>query len=467
MNDIAHSRVILTDTSDGLPTPQRYWALSTLVLAIIMSVLDGTIVNVALPTIAKELDASPASAVWVVNAYQLAVIATLLPFSSLGDTIGYRNISLAGLFVFTLASLACAMADSLATLTAARTLQGLGAAGIMSVNAAQVRFIYPQRQLGRGIGIIAVAVSLSAAAGPTVAAAILAVANWNWLFAINVPFGLVALIIGLRYLPVTRRSPHPFDILSAILNALTFGLVISGIDGIGHGEAWFSVALKIGLGLILGALLVRRQFSLPSPLVPVDLLRIPIFALSTATSSCSFIGQMLAFISLPFYLHDILGYSAVETGLLMTPWPIMVGIIAPISGQLADRYPVGILSTIGLACFAIGLSLLALLPETPTAADIAWRMAICGMGFGFFQAPNNRAIMNSAPRSRSGGASGMLGTARLTGQTLGAVMVALIFGVTFDGGTKIALMLATGFVVMATVVSSLRMFTPSSATREP
>lgn len=467
MNDTTRSPIILSDASDGLPTPQRYWALSTLVLAIIMSVLDGTIVNVALPTIAQELGASPASAVWVVNAYQLAVIATLLPLSSLGDTIGYRNISIAGLLVFTVASLVCAMADSLATLTAARVLQGLGAAGIMSVNAALVRFIFPQRRLGRGIGIIAVAVSISAAAGPTVAAAILAVAHWNWLFAINVPFGLLALIIGIRSLPATRRSPHPFDVLSAILNALTFGLVISGIDGIGHGEAWPLVVLKIGLGLLTGVLLVRRQYALPSPLLPVDLLRIPIFALSTATSACSFIGQMLAFVSLPFYLHDTLGYSAVETGLLITPWPIMVGIMAPLAGRLADRYPVGILSTIGLACLAVGLGLLALLPSTPTAGDIAWRMAICGMGFGFFQAPNNRAIMNSAPRARSGGASGMLGTARLTGQTLGAVMVALIFGVTVDGGTKIALLLATGFVAVAAMISSLRMFTPSATMQEP
>lgn len=452
---------VLTDNSDGLPAPQRYWALLTLVLAIVMSVLDGTMVSVALPTIARELGVSPASAVWVVNAYQLAVISTLLPLSSLGDTIGYRRISIGGLCLFIVASLLSAQAESLGTLAAARFLQGLGAAGIMSVNAALVRFIYPQRMLGRGIGIIALAVSVSAAAGPTVAAGILSLADWHWLFAINVPVGLLALAIALPSLPVTRRSPHPFDIPSAVLNALAFGLVISGIDRIGHVGFSLSVGLQIGLGLVLGGLLVRRQFGLPSPLLPVDLLRIPVFALSVATSTCSFMAQMLAFVSLPFFLHDVLGYSAVETGLLITPWPLMVGAAAPIAGRLADRYPVGILSSAGLAVLALGLLLLALLPGEPTPADLAWRMAICGLGFGFFQSPNNRAIMNSAPRSRSGGASGMLGTARLTGQTLGAVLVALIFGISAESGARIALLLGTGLAAVAAAVSSMRLLAPS------
>lgn len=450
-------RPILGETSDGLPLPQRHWALLTLVLAIVMSVLDSSMVNVALPTIAVELDTTPASSVWVVNAYQLAIIATLLPLSSLGESIGYRRISIGGLAVFTLASLLCALADSLQTLIAARLLQGLGAAGIMSVNAALVRFIYPRSKLGRGIGIIALTVSVSAASGPTVAAAILSLAEWPWLFAINVPVGLLALVIALRSLPATRRSPHPFDVPSAILNALTLVLIIRGIDDIGHGESWLRVGLQLGGGVLLGLILLRRQFGLPSPLVPVDLLRIPVFALSSATSACSYVAQMLAYVSLPFYFHDGLGHSAVATGLLMTPWPITVGIMAPLAGALSDRYSVGLLCTAGLAVLALGLGLLALLPASPAAFDIAWRMAICGAGFGFFQSPNNRALMDSAPRARSGGASGMLGTSRLFGQTLGAVIAALILGISSGRGSATALCVAALFALLAALVSSSRL----------
>lgn len=466
MNDAASSRAeAAAEFTDGLPIPQRLWAILTLIFGITMAVLDGSIVNVALPTIARQLGASPSAAVWVVNAYQLAVIATLLPLASLGDTIGYRRIYLGGLALFTVASLICATADSLASLTAARVLQGLGAAGIMSVNAALVRFIYPRRLLGRGIGVIALVVALSAASGPTVAAAILALADWHWLFAVNVPFGVFAVLVGLRALPWTGRSPHPFDIVSALLNALTFVLLISGIDGIARGAPTLQISVELVAALVVGAVLVRRQFTLPSPLLPIDLLRIPIFALSIGTSICSFTAQMLAYVSLPFYIHDVLGRTAVETGLIMTPWPLMVGITAPLAGRLADRHPAGLLGGIGLAVFGIGLSLLALLPDNPQTVDIVWPMAVCGVGFGLFQSPNNRTIMNSAPRSRSGGASGMLGTARLMGQTVGAALVALIFGISEDA-TSTSLLLGAGFALVAAVVSGLRLMTPAVAESE-
>jgi DHA2 family multidrug resistance protein-like MFS transporter len=444
----------------GLPVPQRYWAMLTVILGITMAVLDGSIVNVALPTIAAQLKTSPAASVWIVNAYQLAVIATLLPMASLGDTVGYRRIYIGGLIVFTIASLLCATADSLASLTAARVLQGLGAAALMSVNAALVRFIFPPRQLGRGIGITALVVATSAASGPTAAAIILSVADWHWLFAVNIPFGIAALLIGMRMLPQTRRSPHPFDVISAILNALTFGLLISGIDGIGHGEPGGFVLAQFAGAAVCGWLLVRRQLRLPSPLLPIDLLRIPIFALSVATSACSFTAQMLAYVSLPFYIHDVLGRTAVETGLLMTPWPLMVGLTAPLAGKLADRYPAGLLGGIGLSLLATGLAALAALPDQPETVDVVWRMALCGAGFGLYQTPNNRTIMSSAPRARSGGASGMIGMGRLLGQTLGAALVALLFGVAATNATSLSLQLGAAFAAVAAVISSLRLLTP-------
>ena len=447
-------------TYDGLPLPARYWAILTIALGLTMAVLDGAIANVALPTIAREMHVDPAASIWVVNAYQLAVTITLLPLASLGEIVGYRRIYQVGLAVFTLASLACALSHTLPMLTLARIVQGFGAAGIMSVNTALVRYIYPRAMVGQGLGINAMVGSVSSAIGPTVASAILSVGSWPWLFAINVPIGFVALAIAARALPRTPRSDHPFDFASAGLNALTFGLLVIGIDGLGHGENAPVIALELAGAFGFGAMLVVRQLSRSSPLLPIDLMRIPLFALSVATSIASFTAQGLAYVALPFFLQDSLGRSQVATGLLMTPWPLTVAVVAPFAGRLADRYPAGLLGAIGLSAFAVGLGLLALLPEHPTTADIVWRMTICGFGFGFFNSPNNRAMIVSAPRDRTGGASGMLATARLLGQTTGAALVALVFGLAATYGTTVALALAAGIAALGAVVSSTRLLQP-------
>ena len=453
-------RETLNPAEDGLPLPQRYWAILTLVIGMVVSVLDTSIVNIALPTIARDLHASAAQSIWVINAYQLAVVISLLPLASLGDIFGYRRIYAIGFAVFTIAALVSALSNSLAMLALGRALQGLGAAGMMSVNTALVRFTYPRRQLGRGIAMTAVAVSVSSAAGPSVASAILAVASWPWLFAINVPIGLVTFLLSLRFLPLNPPSEHRFDMASAVLSALSFALLIAGINGIGHGQAAKFVAIELIGAVITGIILVRRQASLSLPLLPVDLFRRPLFALSVTASVCTFVAQGIIFVTLPFYFQDVLGRSQVATGLLMTPWPVMVTIIAPIAGRLADRYSAGILGGMGLSVLTIGFVLLATLPSHPSAFDIVWRIVICGLGFGFFQSPNNRAIIVSAPRERSGGAGAIQSTARLLGQTIGAALVALIFGLAGpSGGTSpaVAILLAAGFSAAAAIASVSRL----------
>lgn len=443
--------------SDGLPTPQRYWAIVAIGLAITMAVMDSAIANVALPTIARDLNTNAAASVWIINGYQLAIMISLLPLAALGEIIGYRRIYICGLVLFTCSSLLCAMSNSFAMLAFARVAQGFGAAGIMSVNSALLRFVYPHDQLGKGIGINAVIVSISAAAGPTLASAILSVGTWPWLFAINVPLGIVTVAIALRAIPRTPRATHRFDYISAILSAGTFGLLIASVDALGHGASFTRFGVAIAATCALGFLLVRRQLSRTTPLLPIDLLRIPIFALSVGTSICSFMGQMLAFVALPFLLQGTMHFTAVETGLLMTPWPIAVGFTSPLAGWLADRYPAGILGGAGLLIFSGGLLALAMLPTDASMADVIWRMAVCGAGFGFFQSPNNRALLSVAPRSRSGGASGMLGTARLLGQTIGAALVALMFSHFAAAGAVVALYIAAGIALTGAGVSMLRL----------
>ena len=447
---------------DGLPPAQRRRAILTLAISIAVSVLDVSVANIALPAIAHDLHTSPAASIWVVNAYQLAVTVALLPCSSLGDVYGYRRVYSSGLAVFTLGSLLCALSDSLPMLAAARVLQGFGAAGIMSVNTALIRFIFPRAQLGRGLGVNALVVAVSSASGPSVAAGILSIASWPWLFGINVPLGLLALALG-GALPRTPRSRHRFDFISAVLNAATFGLFIAVLDGIAHGEAAWLVALELAGSLVAGFVFVRRQWGLPAPMLPVDLFRIPVFSLSVATSICCYCAQSLAFIALPFLFIAAAGMSQLDTGLAMTPWPLTVVFVAPIAGRLSDRISAGVLGGIGLVSLTAGLLLVAFLPLHAPAWQLAWRMALCGAGFGLFQSPNNRLLVSSAPRDRSGAGSGMLSTSRLLGQTTGGALVAVVFALVTGGGGAVgqaataAVLVAAGFSAAAAVASSLRL----------
>ena len=442
--------------SDGLPVPRRYWAMAAIALAIAMSVLDSTIVNVALPTIARDFGASSAASIWVINAYQLAILVVLLPLASLGETVGYRRIAQTGLVVFTLASLGCACAPTLLTLCIARIIQGLGAAGIMGVSAALVRFTYPRRHLGRAIGINAFVVASSAALGPTLAAAVLAVAHWRWLFGINVPLGVVTLLIAVCALPENELARRPLDLVGAALYAGTFGLLLSGLQSLAHHAATALALVPIACACLFGLLLVRRELRRDAPLIPFDLLRIRVFSLSLLTSVCSFMAQATALVALPFEIQR-LGHGAVATGLLMTPWPLALALAAPLAGRLADRYAAGMLGGLGLAVLAAGLLLLAFFPAGGSVAGFVWRMAVCGLGFGFFQAPNNRAIIASTPRERSGAAGGMLSAARLLGQSLGAASVAILFRGYAVSGSNVALCVAALLALSGAVVSAFRL----------
>ena len=258
--------------ADGLPMPRRVWAILAVAFGVSLSVIDGTIANVALPTIGQELGISSADSIWIVNAYQLAIMVSLLSFSALGDVVGYRKIYIGGLMLFTVASVACALSGSLQTLVLARVMQGFGAAAITSVNTTLIRFIYPKAQLGRGMGINATVVAVSSVAGPTLAAGILSVASWPWLFAVNIPMGLVALALSRRFLPENpvRVSAHRFDWRDAVMNALTFGLLMASVEGFSHGLDPRLLTLGVAALLVIGFFFIRSQLREPYPILPFD-----------------------------------------------------------------------------------------------------------------------------------------------------------------------------------------------------
>src|SRR5580692_332770 len=240
---------------DGLPAQRRRWAAAAIFTALAMASLDTAIANIALPAIAADLHASPSDVIWVVNVYQIALVATLLPLAALGEIVGHQRIYLAGLLLFTLASLACACAWSLPSLLAARALQGLGASGIMSVNTALLRYVYPGRLLGRGIGYNAMVVATAFTLGPTIASGILAVGPWPWLFAVNIPFGLAAMAIGARTLPTTPKATHAFDFPAALLAAGCLGLFMLGVGSAAHHERPGIVLIELAVSVLLGWIL--------------------------------------------------------------------------------------------------------------------------------------------------------------------------------------------------------------------
>lgn len=443
---------------DGLPPAQRRWAAAVVFIAIAMSALDTAIANIALPAIATDLQTTPADVVWVVNVYQIGLVVSLLPLAALGEIIGLERVYLGGLLLFTASSLGCACASTLPELLIARGLQGLGSGAISAANIALVSFIYPRNLVSRGYGLNAMVVGVSFTLGPTVASAILSFASWPWLFGVNVPIGIIILIAGLKVLPKTPRASHKFELSSALLAGSCTGLFILALSSAAHQVEPLYVAVELVVAIALAVFLTRKQAGHPAPILAFDLFRKPMFALSTATATTAYMAQGLAFVALPFYFETVLNRSAVETGFFITPWSLIVTVMAPIGGRLVERFQAAKLCGGGLFVLGLGMVLLTTIPETPTISDIIWRMLVCGCGFGFFQTPNMKAIMSSAPAARSGSASGALATARLFGQTLGAALAALCFYMFDHQGATYALGLGAVVALAGSLISFMRLF---------
>lgn len=436
---------------DGLPQPRRSLAVAAISLGIAITVLDAAMVNVALPAIGRDLGVDPASVIWLSNGYQLVVVATLLSFASLAEIIGFRRVFLGGLAVYVLAALMCALAPSFPALVAARVLQGLGASAVMALMGGLIRYTYPTRLLGRAIGLNALIVAICSAAGPSLGSVVLAAGSWPWLFAVNLPLGVAGILIGARALPETPRARRAFDSVAAALATIGFGLLFLGAD-----LALASPVLGLGLmvaGGAAGVVLVRRDLATPTPLLPLDLLRLPAVGLAVGASICCFAAWSLTFVSLPFHFIAN-GWSQVETGLLMTPWPLALAVAAPFAGRLSDRVPTALLCMLGGGVLSLALLAVVILPGGAPAVALAVAVGLGGLGFGFFQTPNNRTMLGSAPKARSGGAGGMQATARLFGQTLGTTLVALAFQ--SGGGPKLALGAGALFALAAAVLSLIR-----------
>ncbi len=447
------------ETADGLPVPRRYRAVAALTLGLFVAVLSAVVTNIALPAIGRDIGTTAARSIWIINAAQIAMGVSLLPVASLGDSFGYARVFRIGMAVFIAASIGCAISTSLTELVIWRVLQGFGASGILGVSPAMLRYTYPRAQLGRGLGTNSFVVATTSALGPTIAAGILAAGSWHWLFLVGLPLGLLTLLLAHKALPENDTLIRGFDVPSAILNGFVFAGLILGLDGLGHGAPLPLVLPCLAIAAGSAWIFIRRQRVIATPMLPLDFFRSRLFSLSVTTSFCSFSAQSMAFVALPFYFQDVLGRSQVDTGLLMTPWPLALAVAAPTAGRLSDRFSAGLLGGIGLAMMAGGLFALAVMPRDAGALVISAFMILCGTGFGLFQTPNNRILLGSVPRERSGAASGLLSTTRVSGQTVGAALVGIVFGliVVQDAAPAVALHIAAGTAALAALVSFSRL----------
>lgn len=439
-----------------LPPLRRNIAFGTMIVAIGAVVMDNVAAALALPTIARHFSVSDAQSIWVVNVYQLVLIICILPMAALADKVGYRRVYIAGLATFAITAMFSALAPTFELLIASRAIQGVATACVMSVNLALIRTIFPENRLGSALGMNATAGAIATAAGPSIAGFLIEYASWQWIFAIGIPFTATAALVSYFAQPPSPKRNVRLDLLSALLSALTFGGLLMGISAMGH---HWPVAVSLVLlttGMLAGLALVHRLRDVADPLVPIDLLAIPPFAMSVLASMLTFTAQMIAFVSLPFHMQTTLGFSAVDAGLAFSGWPLALACTAPVAGVLADRMSQGLLSGIGLSILTLGLGLLALLGADASQFDVALRLAMCGVGFALFQTPNNRIMLGSSPRSRASAASGALGTARLLGQALGTALATLAITTNVGGNAAFALWGAAGLALLGASVSLLR-----------
>ena len=436
---------------DGLAPPRRWLAAGAIWVAMAVTVLDSSIANVALPTIARDFGASATISLWVIHVYQLAVVCSILSLSAIGEIASYRRVYLAGLVVFTLASCACAASNEMAELIAWRLMQGLGAAAIMSVNGALVRFTFPARHLGQAFAINALVIAISAAAAPAIAGMMLALVSWRWLFGINLVFGVLALSMGWRSLPQNRGELARLDTASALMTA---GAIASlfGASAIGlERENGSLVSAGLAAFVFLTALVYRRVHQQDRPLLPVDLMLMPVLRQAYLASICNFAAQTLLLVALPFYLRNGFGYTPLKTGLTVATIPLGLALAAPLAGRRADRSPRSEPGRMGLSLAACGLLGLAMVPAT-TVAAVALAGLACGVGFGLFQVPNNRTMIAAVPPARSGAAAGMLGLSRLFGQMTGVVVAGLLFRSLPYTSSRFSLVAAV-FAILGTMVT--------------
>lgn len=425
---------IHSETTPVIDYSRKWLVLSAVAMGIFLATIDGSIVNVALPTLSAALGADFATVQWVVLSYLLTITTLLAVVGRLADMYGRKRLYNSGFVVFTVGSLLCGLSPSVGWLIGFRVLQGIGAALILALGLALVTEAFPPQERGRALGIAGSIVSIGIVTGPTLGGVIIENLSWHWIFFVNVPIGIVGTYLVWRNIPATRPpGGQAFDFGGAAtlclgLLGILLGLTTGQQEGFTSPQA---LALFVfGIFFLLALLYIQRRH--PQPIIDPVLFRNRLFTVNLVTGLLVFVG-LGSGVLIPFYLETVLGYSVQQVGLLLAVVPIALGIVSPISGVLSDRVGSRPISVLGLAVTLLGYLALSTLSTETTAVGFMLRYVLVGVGVGLFQSPNNSAMMGTAPRERLGVASGLLAMTRNLGQTvgiavLGALWAALVFG---------------------------------------
>ncbi len=414
-----------------IPTDySRKWLVMTAVAAgILMTTIDGNIVNVALPTLVRNLQTDFATIQWVVLAYLLTLATLMLSLGRLGDMIGKKPIYAAGFIIFTLGSVLCGLAPTVYWLIGFRVIQAVGGAMLLALGMAIVTESFPPHERGRALGISGTFLSVGIVVGPTLGGLILDKFSWHWIFFVNLPIGVIGTLLTLRFIPAVKPSGQQrFDFggaaaLFVSLLALLLGLTWGQQRGFGD----TAVLLLFAAGLFFLILFVLIENRAPQPMIELHLFANRSFSINLATGLMTFVAISGTVILMPFYLENVLGFAPRQVGLLMGIVPLFLGVVAPISGSLSDRWGTRPLTAAGLVALALGYFAMSTLNEQITGLGYVARLLPVGIGMGLFQSPNNSAVMGSVPRQSLGIASGLLAISRTLGQTTGIALLGAVW----------------------------------------
>lgn len=408
----------------------RWFILANVSVGTFMATLDSSIVNVALPTISAQLHSDLSVLQWVVTAYLLAISSLLPVFGRIADLIGRKKVYSFGFIIFTLGSALCGLSSNIWFLIGMRIFQAIGASMIMSNSAALITANFPPQERGRALGLTGTVVALGNLSGPAIGGLLIGIASWRSIFYINLPIGIIGYIAAQMILP--EDKPHhgeeTFDTLGAVFFASG---MISLLFSLNNGQDWGWTSISILLGLVLGVLLLslffRWEAKVNHPMIDLSLFKNRPFLIGNLSGFLSFVAMFSNMMLMPFYLQHILNYQPAQVGLIMTAFPVVMAVIAPISGHISDRFGPVLLTTGGLFITALGLFYLTTVSATSTALQILPGPLLMGLGSGLFQSPNNSSVMSSVPKPKLGLAGGINALVRNVGMVVGIALSVTLF----------------------------------------